>query len=100
LELGAAGWPDVVEINSGTIELGGVGGEKKGLMVGGRVPTIEKRKGATGKMHKLAEKAPFRECTKGSRADWAEWRGGVQQVRRAGIGSTGSAGPAPDQIQI
>jgi hypothetical protein len=40
-------------------------------------------------MHKLEEKAPFRECAKGSRADWAEQRGGGLWARQAGAGSTG-----------
>jgi hypothetical protein len=72
---------DVVEIDCGATELGTVGGEKKGLMIGGRVSAIEKRKCAMGKMRKLAEKAPFRECTKGSRIDWAKHRGGGLQAR-------------------
>jgi hypothetical protein len=76
LELGSAWWLDVPEIIDSAAELSGIGGEKKELTVGARVSATGKRKGATGEKHKLEEKAPFGECTKGSRADWAKRRGG------------------------
>jgi hypothetical protein len=82
LELGSAGQMDAMKID------GGIGGEKKGMTVGARVSATEKRKGANGEMHKLEDKAPFGECTKGSRADWAEWRGGGLWAKRVGAGST------------
>jgi hypothetical protein len=60
LELGGVRRPEATEIE------GGAGGEKKELTIGAHMSSIEKRKDATGEMHKLEEKAAFVECIKGS----------------------------------